>query len=164
MVAFARQTASDAFCTTAEQVAALKQHGYTDAEIFDIAAVAAGRAFFAKLLDALGTLPDSALLGLDESFRRALTVGRPIESPDAEPNTLTGSACPPAAAATAAPSTRAPSPSVQVDRQLEAGGLLDRHLGGVGPLEDAIHLRGRARVGLAEILPVAQQRFIAGIG
>lgn len=79
MVAFARQTASDAFCTTAEQVTALKQHGYTDAEIFDIAAVAAGRAFFAKLLDALGTLPDSALLGLDESFRRALTVGRPID-------------------------------------------------------------------------------------
>ena len=79
MVAFARQTASDASRTTAEQVAALKRHGYTDAEVFDVAAVAAGRAFFAKLLDALGTLPDSALLGLDESFRRALTVGRPID-------------------------------------------------------------------------------------
>jgi len=82
MVAFARQTARDATRTTAGQVAALKQHGYSDGEIFDIAATAAGRAFFAKLLDALGTLPDSALLALDEPFRRALTLGRPIdESP-----------------------------------------------------------------------------------
>jgi uncharacterized peroxidase-related enzyme len=79
VVAFARQTARDASCTTAGQVAALKQHGFSDAEIFDIAAVAAARAFFAKLLDALGTLPDSALLALDESFRRPLTVGRPID-------------------------------------------------------------------------------------
>jgi uncharacterized peroxidase-related enzyme len=79
MVAFARQTANDATRTTAVQVAALRQHGYTDAEIFDIAATAAGRAFFAKLLDALGVLPDPALLALDESFRLALTVGRPID-------------------------------------------------------------------------------------
>ena len=79
MVAFARQTARDATRTTAGQVAALKRHGYTDAEIFDIAAVAAGRAFFAKVLDALGVLPDSALLALDETFRQALTVGKPID-------------------------------------------------------------------------------------
>ena len=79
MVAFARQTVNDATRTTAGQVAALRQHGYTDAEIFDIAATAAGRAFFAKLLDALGVLPDSPFLALDESFRRALTVGRPID-------------------------------------------------------------------------------------
>jgi uncharacterized peroxidase-related enzyme len=79
MVVFARQTALDATQTTAGQVAGLRQHGYSDAEIFDIAATAAGRAFFAKLLDALGVLPDSALLELDQSFRRALTVGRPID-------------------------------------------------------------------------------------
>ena len=80
MVAFARQTANDAHAAPRRaQVAALRAHGYTDAEIFDIAATAAGRAFFAKLLDALGVLPDSAFLALDESFRRALTVGRPID-------------------------------------------------------------------------------------
>ncbi|MFI4931586.1 MAG: carboxymuconolactone decarboxylase family protein [Burkholderiales bacterium] len=79
MVTFARQTAIDATRITAGQVAALRQHGHTDAEIFDIAATAAGRAFFAKLLDALGVLPDSPLLALDESMRRALTVGRPID-------------------------------------------------------------------------------------
>lgn len=79
MVGFARQTARDATQTTAGQVAALRQHGYDDTEIFDIAAIAAGRAFFAKLLDALGVLPDSPLLALDESFRRPLTIGRPID-------------------------------------------------------------------------------------
>jgi uncharacterized peroxidase-related enzyme len=79
MVTFARQTVNDAPRTTAGQVAALRQHGYQDAEIFDIAATAAGRAFFAKLLDALGVLPDSPFVALDESLRRALTVGRPID-------------------------------------------------------------------------------------
>jgi alkylhydroperoxidase family enzyme len=82
VVAFARQTARDATRTTASQVAALKRHGCSDAEIFDIAAVAAGRAFFAKLLDALGTLPDSSLLDLDDRFRQTLTVGRPIDTSD----------------------------------------------------------------------------------
>jgi len=79
MVAFARQTTKDATQTTVDQVAALRRHGFDDAEIFDIAATAAGRAFFAKLLDALGVLPDSPLLKLDESFRRPLMVGRPID-------------------------------------------------------------------------------------
>ena len=92
MVVFARQTAADAARTTPAQVAAMREHGYSDAEIFDIAAAAAGRAFFAKLLDALGTLPDSALLALDPPFRDALTLGRPIDE--------------------RAPTTIAPAPSV----------------------------------------------------
>jgi uncharacterized peroxidase-related enzyme len=80
MVTFARQTTKDATQTTADQVANLRAHGFDDAEIFDIAATAAGRAFFAKLLDALGVLPDSAFLALDEPFRRPLMVGRPIDA------------------------------------------------------------------------------------
>ena len=79
LVAFARQTIVNATQTTEDQVAALKRHGYSDGEIFDVAAVVAGRAYFAKLLDALGTLPDSSLMALDEPFRRALTIGRPID-------------------------------------------------------------------------------------
>jgi len=79
MVAFARQTVNDASGTTREQVAALKEHGFGDGEIFDIAAAAAGRAFFAKLLDALGVLPDATLATLEAPFRLALTVGRPID-------------------------------------------------------------------------------------
>src|SRR5215213_4668245 len=41
MVAFARQIVKDAARVTASQVAALRQHGHSDAEIFDIAATAA---------------------------------------------------------------------------------------------------------------------------
>lgn len=79
VVRFTRQIVRDASRVTSGLVGQLKQHGLTDAEIFDIAATAAGRAFFTKLLDALGVEPDSGFLGLDESFRRPLTTGRPID-------------------------------------------------------------------------------------
>lgn len=80
MLRYARQVARDAAQVTAGDVAALQAHGFSDAEIFDIAAVAAGRAFFTKLLDALGVLADSPALALDGSLRRVLTVGRPIDA------------------------------------------------------------------------------------
>lgn len=79
LVGFARQVAKDASQVTAHDVAALKEAGYTDAEVFDIAAAAAGRAFFTKVLDALGVQADSSCLALDEALRRPLTVGRPID-------------------------------------------------------------------------------------
>ena len=81
MLAFARQVAKDASTITAEQVEELKAHGYSDGEIFDMAAVAAGRAFFTKLLDAMGVTPDAPFRALPESLRRTLTVGRPIDAP-----------------------------------------------------------------------------------
>ncbi|HEY3254652.1 MAG TPA: hypothetical protein VGJ91_11915 [Polyangiaceae bacterium] len=80
LLRFARQVARDASSVSAAQVASLKQHGYSDAELFDVAAAAAGRAFFSKLLDALGVAPDSPLLAENEAFRRTLTVGRAIDS------------------------------------------------------------------------------------
>jgi uncharacterized peroxidase-related enzyme len=79
LVRFARQIAKDASRVTSGQVQALKRFGFSDAEIFDIAATAAGRAFFAKLLDALGVEPDSPLRSLDATFRDPLAVGRPID-------------------------------------------------------------------------------------
>lgn len=79
MLRYARQVAKDAAQVTAEDVAALQGHGFSDTEIFDIAAVAAGRAFFTKLLDALGVQSDSPALAIDEPLRSALTVGRPID-------------------------------------------------------------------------------------
>jgi hypothetical protein len=50
-----------------------------DEEIFDVAAAAAARCFFRKLLDAMGVQPDSSFNGLDPTLRRALTVGRAID-------------------------------------------------------------------------------------
>jgi uncharacterized peroxidase-related enzyme len=79
MLHFARQVASDASQVTAAQVAALRGQGFTEAEIFDVAATAAGRAFFTKVLDALGVEPDSPFGALDQAFRSPLAVGRPID-------------------------------------------------------------------------------------
>lgn len=75
---FSRKVARDAARVTSGDVDLLKKHGLNDDEIFDIAATAAGRAFFTKLLDALGVETDSAFVELESSFRRAMTVGRPI--------------------------------------------------------------------------------------
>lgn len=78
MLRFARQVARDASQVSQAQLDELKALGFTDAEVFDIAAVTAGRAFFTKLLDALGVEADSPFLALDDALRKVLTVGRPI--------------------------------------------------------------------------------------
>jgi len=81
MMAFARRIARDASVITAEEVTALREiHGLRDDEIFDIAAIAASRCFFTKLLDALGSLPDLPFKQLDDELRQHLTVGRSINS------------------------------------------------------------------------------------
>ena len=86
---FARDIAGDATKITRGCVEALKEvHGLSDAEIFDVAAVAAGRSFFTKILDALGSEGDSELTKLDADLRRALTVGRPISQGEPEYTTL----------------------------------------------------------------------------
>jgi len=79
MLHFAHQVAIDASRVTAADAAALAAHCFADVEIFDIAAAVAGRAFFAKMLDALGVQADAPMGPLDATLRRALTVGRPID-------------------------------------------------------------------------------------
>lgn len=79
IVRFARQVARDASRVSRNDVQALKdEHGLTDAEVFDIAAIAAGRAFFTKMLDALGVDADSPMGQMPDELSRALVVGRPI--------------------------------------------------------------------------------------
>jgi uncharacterized peroxidase-related enzyme len=85
IVEFARRIARDASAITAAEVSTLKAvHGLQDEEIFDIAAIAASRCFFTKLLDALGSEPDRPFMQLDDNLRRSLTVGRPISDQDPE--------------------------------------------------------------------------------
>lgn len=79
MLRYARRIAVDASAITADEVRNLKEiHGFSDGEIFDIAAIAASRSFFTKVLDALGTDADMPFMKLDEDLRNCLTVGRPI--------------------------------------------------------------------------------------
>jgi len=84
MMAFAEKLARDASAITEADVRALREHGFTDAEVFDIAATAAARCFFSKLLDALGAEPDAAYDGLDDGLKRRLTPGRAISRNAAE--------------------------------------------------------------------------------
>ena len=79
LMRFATAVARDASAVTADDVAELKRHGFSDAEVFDIAAVAAGRAFFTKVIESLGVKTDAPLRSMAPELRQALAVGRPIE-------------------------------------------------------------------------------------
>jgi uncharacterized peroxidase-related enzyme len=79
MVVFGRKVARDASAVTSGDVEHLKQHGFTDAEIFDIVATAAGRAFFSKVVESLGVEADPPFHAMNSEFRQALTVGRPLD-------------------------------------------------------------------------------------
>jgi len=79
MMKFARDIARDARKITSGQVESLKvEHGFSDEDIFDIAAIASARCFFTKILDALGSEPDVAFMSINKELRQKLTVGRPI--------------------------------------------------------------------------------------
>ncbi|NTJ42155.1 peroxidase [Agrobacterium larrymoorei] len=77
---FAAKVVHDATSTTQADIDALKNLALTDAEIFDIAAAAAARCFFSKILDAMGTNADPAYVKkLGPSLANELAIGRPIE-------------------------------------------------------------------------------------
>jgi uncharacterized peroxidase-related enzyme len=84
MLHFSRKVAKDASTIESGDVEKLKAHGFSDADVFDIAATVAGRSFFTKILDAVGSLPDVAFLSIDEELRVPLTVGRAINTADVE--------------------------------------------------------------------------------
>jgi uncharacterized peroxidase-related enzyme len=84
MMRFSRKVARDASTITAADVQRLKDLGLSDAEVFDVAATAAGRAFFTKVLDAVGSLPDAGFNSIDADLRTHLTVGRPIDTAEDE--------------------------------------------------------------------------------
>jgi len=84
MVKLARKVIRNSSSVTESDIAVLKEHGLSDGEIFDIVAAAAGRAFFASLVDALGAVPDAPFTDFEESFRNSLIVGRAIGSDEVE--------------------------------------------------------------------------------
>ena len=79
VVVFATRVAEDAAYVTAADVERLRDHGFSDAEIVDIVFAVAARAFFTKVLDALGVQADVELGDtFDPEIRRQVTVGRPF--------------------------------------------------------------------------------------
>ena len=79
---YACRIARNPAAVTAADIAPLRRAGYSDAQVFDIAAIAAGRAFFASLVEGLGAEPDPEYRNLPDALRNALTVGRDIQSAD----------------------------------------------------------------------------------
>jgi uncharacterized peroxidase-related enzyme len=85
VMTFAEKVVGAASAITEADVQALRDHGLSDRDIFDVAAAAAARCFFGKLLDAVGAEPDSAYTEMDNELRRRLTVGRAIATSRLEP-------------------------------------------------------------------------------
>jgi uncharacterized peroxidase-related enzyme len=83
MLDFTRKVARDASSVKAEDVERMRQHGLTDPEIFDIAATAAARAFWTKLVESLGVEAEPPLRTMSHELRNALVAGRPIDFADA---------------------------------------------------------------------------------
>lgn len=79
MMAFAEKLTRHAHEVTADDIDELRTLGFDDEEIVDIALAAALRNFYSKVIDAMGAEPDTAYASVDESLRRELVVGRPIE-------------------------------------------------------------------------------------
>jgi hypothetical protein len=75
---FARRVAVEASQITAADIDALRAQGFGDAEIFDAAAAVGVRAFFTRVLDAMGVQPDAPFAQLPALLRDALTSGRAI--------------------------------------------------------------------------------------
>jgi alkylhydroperoxidase family enzyme len=81
MMEFSEKMSLNAYKVMPSDIDNLREHGFSDAEILDIALTAAARNFFSKLMDALGAEPDERYLELEDSLREALVVGRPFGPP-----------------------------------------------------------------------------------
>jgi alkylhydroperoxidase family enzyme len=79
LAAWARAIARDPNATRPDQVAALREAGYGDADIFAMTVFIALRIALATVNDALGLHPDAELAdGLPPAVRAAVTFGRPV--------------------------------------------------------------------------------------
>jgi uncharacterized peroxidase-related enzyme len=75
---YAEKIVDDASCITEMDIERLRELGLSDSDIVDVAAAAAARCFFSKLLDALGVQADASYREIDPELSEALTVGRPV--------------------------------------------------------------------------------------
>jgi hypothetical protein len=82
LAAWARAVAEDPNATGAAQVAALREAGFSDADIFAMTAFVALRVALSTVDDALGLHPDAELAAASApAVRAAVTFGRPVPGP-----------------------------------------------------------------------------------
>jgi uncharacterized peroxidase-related enzyme len=78
---FAERVAREPAAVTREEVDRLRSNGLSDREIFDVVVAVGARAFFATVIEALGTTAEPELVAkLEPELVDALTVGRPARS------------------------------------------------------------------------------------
>lgn len=76
MLAYAEAVATDASKIGESEIERLREVGFTDREICDIALCASWRCFVSRFFDAVGASPEAAYVDADPTFRAALTVGK----------------------------------------------------------------------------------------
>lgn len=77
---FAEKAATDPSSVNQGDVDSLRSHGLSDREIFEVAYAVAARAFFATLIESLGTTAEQPMVeALEPDLLATLTVGRPAK-------------------------------------------------------------------------------------
>jgi uncharacterized peroxidase-related enzyme len=84
MVRFARKLVRSSSAVTQADIDAMRVNGVDDARVFDVACIAAGRAFFANLVEALGAPPDPPLADMPADLAATLAVGREVDQQASE--------------------------------------------------------------------------------
>jgi uncharacterized peroxidase-related enzyme len=82
MLGYARKVAREAHRITQDDIDALRQSGFSDPQIADIAMCAALRCFVARYFEATGAGPEAMFIDEDPETRAALAVGRPLAAAD----------------------------------------------------------------------------------
>lgn len=78
MLAYAEKVTLDASKIVEADIERLRDAGFSDRQICDIALCAAFRCFVSRFFDAMGTQAEALFIDEDEEFRTAMTVGKPI--------------------------------------------------------------------------------------
>ncbi len=82
IVAFAAHVARDADTITQDDVDALRAVGLSDADVADVVFAASARAFFTKVLDALGARLDPQIASrFAQEILAPMVVGNPVDEP-----------------------------------------------------------------------------------
>jgi uncharacterized peroxidase-related enzyme len=76
MLEYAEKVTNDAPSIDQHDIDWLREHGFSDEQIADIALCAAFRNFISRFFDAVGGMPDDEYRSLDLAFREPLCVGR----------------------------------------------------------------------------------------
>ncbi|WP_114945522.1 carboxymuconolactone decarboxylase family protein [Microvirga calopogonii] len=78
MLAYAEKIVRDASRISPADIERLRQVGFSDRQICDIALCASFRCFVSRFFDAMGAGTEAAFLDEDEEFRTTMSVGRPL--------------------------------------------------------------------------------------